>query len=67
VAGGDTSGAVTQALGVAALTMAAALVPAVPLLHAHRTDQALPPLPLMLKGGQMGPEGMFVLLRDGAG
>jgi uncharacterized protein YgbK (DUF1537 family) len=67
VAGGDTSGAVTQALGVAALTMAAALVPAVPLLHAHRADHALPPLPLMLKGGQMGPEGMFVLLRDGAG
>jgi uncharacterized protein YgbK (DUF1537 family) len=66
VAGGDTSGAVTQGLGVVALTMAGALVPAVPLLQAHRADPALPPLPLMLKGGQMGPEGMFVILRDGA-
>jgi uncharacterized protein YgbK (DUF1537 family) len=67
VAGGDTSGAVTKGLGVAALTMAGSLVPAVPLLHAHPADAARAPLPLMLKGGQMGPEGMFLLLRDGQG
>ncbi len=66
VAGGDTSGAVTTALDIAALTAKAELVPAVPLLLAHAPDVATPPVELVLKGGQMGPVDLFLRLRDGA-
>jgi uncharacterized protein YgbK (DUF1537 family) len=66
VAGGDTSGAVTQALGVAALTAEAEIVPAVPLLLAHGADAGAAPVELVLKGGQMGPDDLFLRLRDGA-
>jgi uncharacterized protein YgbK (DUF1537 family) len=66
VAGGDTSGAATAALGAVALTAEAKIVPAVPLLAAHPADAAPPPVELVLKGGQMGPDNLFVLIRDGA-
>jgi len=65
VAGGDTSGAVTKALGVIALTAEAEIVPAVPLLHAHFPYCDRSPLELVLKGGQMGPEDLFAKIRDG--
>jgi 3-oxoisoapionate kinase len=66
VAGGDTSGAVTTALGLAALTAEAEIVPAVPLLLGHGPDAGVAPVELVLKGGQMGPDDLFLLLRDGA-
>ena len=65
VAGGDTSGAVTAALGVVALTAKAEFVPAVPLLHAHGPDARHRPVELVLKGGQMGPDCIFAMIRDG--
>jgi uncharacterized protein YgbK (DUF1537 family) len=64
VAGGDTSGAVTAALGTVALTAEAEFVPAVPLLLAHGAAGSTPK-ELVLKGGQMGPEGLFAMIRDG--
>jgi len=67
VAGGDTSGAVTTALGAIALTAEAEIVPAVPLLLAHFPLPGRAPLELVLKGGQMGPEALFPMIRDGIG
>jgi 3-oxoisoapionate kinase len=63
VAGGDTSGAATQALDVQALTATALFAPSVPLMTAHRADGTT--LPLILKGGQMGPPDLFIRLRGG--
>ena len=65
VAGGDTSGAVTTALGAIALTAEAEIAPAVPLLHAHFAARDRGPLELVLKGGQMGPDALFPMIRDG--
>ncbi|MBC7738780.1 MAG: four-carbon acid sugar kinase family protein, partial [Candidatus Saccharibacteria bacterium] len=65
VAGGDTSGTVTTALGAVALTAEAEIVPAVPLLHVHFAALDRAPLELVLKGGQMGPENLFPMIRDG--
>jgi uncharacterized protein YgbK (DUF1537 family) len=65
IAGGDTSGRATRGLGIAALTVGGAVAPAVPLLLGHAPDPARPPLELVLKGGQMGAEGLFATLRDG--
>jgi 3-oxoisoapionate kinase len=65
VAGGDTSGAVMGMLDVAALTAEAEIVPAVPLLHGYAPDDGAAPVELVLKGGQMGPDTLFALLRDG--
>lgn len=65
VAGGDTSGAVMGALDIVALTAQAEIVPAVPLLLGHAPDDGAPPVELVLKGGQMGPDDLFAMLRDG--
>lgn len=64
VAGGDTSSFATRAFGVSALTAEAEIAPAVPLMkaHFHRTDAACD---WIVKGGQMGPEDLFVRMRDG--
>jgi uncharacterized protein YgbK (DUF1537 family) len=61
VAGGDSSGAVTSALGGEALTVAAPLVPGAPLcrLHAQPGRAAREGLEIVLKGGQMGAEDFF--------
>ena len=65
VAGGDTSGAVTATLDIVALTAEAEIVPAVPLMLGHAPDVGTAPVELVLKGGQMGPDDLFLLLRDG--
>jgi 3-oxoisoapionate kinase len=64
VAGGDTSSFATRAFGAVALTAKAEIVPAVPLLAAHVTASATP-IDWIVKGGQMGPEDLFVRMRDG--
>jgi len=65
VAGGDSSGEVAAALGVQALTMSARLVPGGPLCRAWSPDPARDGLELVLKGGQVGPDDFFGLVRDG--
>ncbi len=64
VAGGDTSGFATRAFGAVAMTAEAGIAPAVPLLRAHfqTPDTACD---WIVKGGQMGPEDLFVRMRDG--
>lgn len=63
VAGGDSSGEVTQALDLDALTAAGGLAPGAPLCQGWR--QGLPVLELVLKGGQMGGPDFFGAVRDG--
>ena len=58
VAGGETAGAVVQALGVAALRIGAAICPGVPWTQAIRPAGA-PPLQLALKSGNFGSPDFF--------
>ncbi len=65
VAGGDSSGEVMAALGVQALTVAAALAPGAPLCRAWSADARRDGLEIVLKGGQMGGSDFFAAVRDG--
>jgi uncharacterized protein YgbK (DUF1537 family) len=65
VAGGDSSGEVAQALGIAALTVAAGLAPGAPLCRAWSEDPARDGLEIVLKGGQVGGEQFFGDVRAG--
>lgn len=56
VAGGETSGAVTRALGVARLDIGAEIAPGVPWTYA---DSAGTPIALTLKSGNFGGHGFF--------
>ncbi|OGA97939.1 MAG: hypothetical protein A3E25_07420 [Burkholderiales bacterium RIFCSPHIGHO2_12_FULL_69_20] len=58
VAGGETSGAVVQALGVRALRIGAAICPGVPWTQAVRAA-GQPPLQLALKSGNFGGPDFF--------
>lgn len=63
VAGGDSSGFVTEELGVRALTAIAPVEPGPPLMRAH--GGPLDGREIVLKGGQMGGPSLFLRLRDG--
>ncbi len=63
VCGGDTSSRVTRLLGVESLSIAANPWGNVVLLRAHSADPAVDGLELLLKGGQVGGDDLFVRLR----
>jgi 3-oxoisoapionate kinase len=65
VAGGDSSGAVANALDIAALTIAAGLSPGAPLCRIWSDDPALDGREIVLKGGQMGDADFFVKALEG--
>jgi uncharacterized protein YgbK (DUF1537 family) len=65
VAGGDSSGEVSSALDIQALTVTAGLSPGAPLCRAWSTNQNRDGLEIVLKGGQIGKEDFFGLARDG--
>ena len=65
VAGGDTSSHAVRKLGIEALTFAGLLSPGAPLCHGHSPDSAIAGLELVLKGGQVGPENFFEIVRKG--
>jgi uncharacterized protein YgbK (DUF1537 family) len=65
VAGGDTSGYVARALGIAALEAAAPLAPGSPLCWAHAPNPLIDGMAVALKGGQVGDETYFELARQG--
>ena len=67
VAGGDTSGAVMQALDLSALQVKARLFPGAPLCEGYADLSAGPIVEIALKGGQMGDENYFQLARRGGG
>jgi 3-oxoisoapionate kinase len=62
VAGGDSSGEVASALGIAALRVHAGLAPGAPLCRAGLAAQGLE---IVLKGGQMGAPSFFGSVRAG--
>ncbi|MEY2876281.1 MAG: hypothetical protein RLZZ373_3652 [Pseudomonadota bacterium] len=59
VAGGDSSGAVAGALGIAALSIAGGLAPGAPLCRAWSAQPERDGLEIVLKGGQMGGADFF--------
>ncbi|MDP9050083.1 MAG: four-carbon acid sugar kinase family protein [Acidobacteriota bacterium] len=62
VCGGDTASHAVQQLGIHALTWAANIQPGGPLCRAH-ADSLLDGLELVLKGGQVGTDNFFDLVR----
>lgn len=65
VAGGDTSSHSVRQLGIEALTFAGLTTPGAPLCQAHAATPAMDGLELVLKGGQVGPEHYFEIVRRG--
>jgi 3-oxoisoapionate kinase len=66
--GGDTSSHAVQQLDLTALTFAGALAPGAPLCRVHAEEATgLDGLELVFKGGQIGPEDFFRIVRDGTG
>jgi uncharacterized protein YgbK (DUF1537 family) len=65
IAGGDTSSHAVRQLGVEALTFAGLLSPGAPLCRVYSQDAAIDGLELVLKGGQVGPENFFEIVRKG--
>jgi len=65
VAGGDSSGEVTSALGIAALEVIAGMAPGSPLCRARSELPRRDGLEIVLKGGQMGDVAFFGSVRAG--
>lgn len=65
VAGGDTSGFVTQALGIYALEVLIPIAPGAPLCVAHAKDEKYDGLEMSLKGGQNGNYQYFEFVQSG--
>jgi uncharacterized protein YgbK (DUF1537 family) len=65
VAGGDSSGEVAGALGITALSVAAALAPGSPLCRAWSARPERDGLEIVLKGGQIGGASFFAEVRAG--
>jgi uncharacterized protein YgbK (DUF1537 family) len=66
VAGGDTSSYAARAMEIEALEMIAPLVPGAPLCKAHSINNAINGIEVNLKGGQVGGEEYFVILKNGS-
>lgn len=66
IAGGDTSSYAARAMGIEALEMIAPLVPGAPLCKAHSSNKAIDGIEVNLKGGQVGGEDYFVILKNGS-
>jgi len=65
ICGGDTSSHAVRQLGMEALTFAGLLSPGAPLCRAHSANPAMDGLELVLKGGQVGPDNFFEMVRKG--
>ena len=65
IAGGDTSTHAVRRLGIHALTFAALTAPGAPLCRCHCSEPALDGIEIVLKGGQVGPENYFEMVRKG--
>ncbi|HEV7261174.1 MAG TPA: four-carbon acid sugar kinase family protein [Bosea sp. (in: a-proteobacteria)] len=65
IAGGDTSGHATLALGVDALSAIAEIAPGSPLCRAYAAESPRDGLELALKGGQIGGADYFSAVRAG--
>jgi uncharacterized protein YgbK (DUF1537 family) len=66
VAGGDTASFAGRGLGISALEMIAPLAPGAPLCRALRTGSDASAIEVNFKGGQVGSEDYFKVVRDGS-
>ncbi|HEX4351064.1 MAG TPA: four-carbon acid sugar kinase family protein, partial [Verrucomicrobiae bacterium] len=65
VAGGDTSSFAARALGIEALEMMAPLTPGAPLCRAHAPGSPVDGCEMIFKGGQVGAENYFGIVKRG--
>jgi len=65
IAGGDTSSYAARAMGIEALEMIAPLTPGAPLCRAHAPASHADNCEVVFKGGQVGPENYFEIVRRG--
>jgi uncharacterized protein YgbK (DUF1537 family) len=65
VAGGDTSSYAARALGIEALEMITPLTPGAPLCRAHAPGSPVDGREVVFKGGQVGAENYFEIVRRG--
>jgi uncharacterized protein YgbK (DUF1537 family) len=65
IAGGDTSSFAARALGIEALEMIAPLTPGAPLCRAHAPGSPADGCEMVFKGGQVGAENYFEILKRG--
>jgi 3-oxoisoapionate kinase len=65
VAGGDTSSYAARAMGIEAVEMIAPLSPGAPLCKAHASGSPVDGLEVNFKGGQVGDENYFCMIRAG--
>jgi 3-oxoisoapionate kinase len=65
IAGGDTASFAARALGVEALEMIAPLTPGAPLCRAFAADSPADGLEFVFKGGQVGAEDYFGIVKRG--
>ncbi len=65
IAGGDTSSFAARALGIEALEMMAPLTPGAPLCRAHAPGSPVDGCEMIFKGGQVGAENYFEIVKRG--
>ena len=65
IAGGDTSSYAARALGIVALEMIAPLTPGAPLCKAFAPDSPVDGCEIVFKGGQVGGENYFEIVKRG--
>jgi 3-oxoisoapionate kinase len=65
IAGGDTSSFAARALGIEALEMISPLTPGAPLCRAFASDSPIDGREVVFKGGQVGGEDYFAIVRNG--
>jgi uncharacterized protein YgbK (DUF1537 family) len=65
IAGGDTSSFAARALGIEAVEMIAPLTPGAPLCRAFASDSPADGLEIVFKGGQVGGENYFDIVKTG--
>lgn len=65
IAGGDTSSYAARAMGIEAVVMTAALVPGAPLCKASAPGSPVHELEVNFKGGQVGGENYFSIVKAG--
>ena len=65
IAGGDTSSYAARAIGIEALEMITPLTPGAPLCRAHAAGSPVNGCEVVFKGGQVGGEEYFAIVRNG--
>jgi uncharacterized protein YgbK (DUF1537 family) len=65
IAGGDTSSFAARAMGIEALEMVAPLTPGAPLCRAFAPGSPADGLEIVFKGGQVGAEDYFGIVKNG--